>query len=53
MVTFIGGYDYDSKGEPDQWSASVLAAKKGDPGAVVMLSILDPSALPQIESASW
>jgi hypothetical protein len=46
MVTFIGGYDYDSKGEPDQWAASVLAAK-GDPGAVVMVNILDPKCPPQ------
>ena len=41
MVTFIGGYDYDSKGTPGTWAKSVLEAKKGDPGAVVMLSIVD------------
>ncbi|MBK8265265.1 MAG: hypothetical protein IPK80_28540 [Nannocystis sp.] len=43
MVTFIGGYDYNSKWDPGTWSANVLKAKKGDAGAVVMLSILDPT----------
>jgi hypothetical protein len=43
MVTFIGGYDYKSKWDPGTWSANVLKAKKGDAGAVVMLSILDPT----------
>ncbi|MBK8266543.1 MAG: hypothetical protein IPK80_35110 [Nannocystis sp.] len=42
MVTFLGGYDYDSKGNPDLWADRVLSAKGGDPGAVVMLSILNP-----------
>ena len=42
MVTFIGGYDYDSKWEPHDWAHAVLEAKKGDAGAVVMLDILDP-----------
>ncbi len=45
MVTFIGGYDYDSKGAPEDWAAAVLAAKNGDPSAVVMLDILDPECL--------
>ena len=46
MVTFIGGYDYDSKGTPGSWAASVLKAKGGDPEAVVMFSILDPECPP-------
>ena len=46
MVTFIGGYDYDSKWDPGTWAANVLKAKKGDPGAVVMLNILDPACPP-------
>ena len=41
LVTFIGGFDYLSKGEPSDWAAAVLAAK-GDPGAVVMLEITNP-----------
>ncbi|MBK8260009.1 MAG: hypothetical protein IPK80_01575 [Nannocystis sp.] len=43
MVTFIGGYDYNSKWDPGTWSANVLKAKKDDAEAVVMLSILDPT----------
>ena len=46
MVTFIGGYDYNSKWDPGTWAANVLKAKKDDPGAVVMLSILDPTCPP-------
>ncbi len=42
MVTFIGSYDYDSKGDPDVWRDWVLATK-GDPSAVVMLNIFDPA----------
>ncbi|MBK8264989.1 MAG: hypothetical protein IPK80_27075 [Nannocystis sp.] len=53
MVTFIGGYDYDSKGNPDLWADRVLSAKGGDQGAVVMVSILDPKCPRMIESASW
>ena len=47
MVTFIGGYDYNSKWDPGTWAANVLKAKKGDPGAVVMLSVLDATCPPQ------
>ena len=47
MVTFIGGYDYNSKWDPGTWAANVLKAKKGDPGAVVMLSVVDPTCPPQ------
>ncbi len=47
MVTFIGGYDYDSKWDPGTWAANVLKAKKDDPGAVVMLSVVDPTCPPQ------
>ena len=46
MVTFIGGYDDGSKWDPGTWSANVLKAKKGDYGAAVMLSILDPKCPP-------
>ncbi len=41
MVTFIGSYDYDSKGDPNSWRISALAAKGGDPNAIVMLNIFD------------
>jgi len=47
MVTFIGGYDYGSKWDPGTWAANVLKAKKDDPGAVVMLSVIDPTCPPQ------
>ena len=47
MVTFIGGYDYNSKWDPGTWTANVLNAKKDDPGAVVMLSVVDPTCPPQ------
>ena len=47
MVTFIGGYDYNSKWDPGTWAANVLKAKKDDPGAVVMLSVVDPTCPPQ------
>ena len=46
MVTFIGGYDYNSKWDPGTWAANVLKAKKDDSGAVVMLSILDSMCPP-------
>lgn len=36
MVTFFGGYDYQSEGDPDSWAQAVLAAKNGDPNAVVL-----------------
>ena len=42
MVTFIGGSDYNSKGEPSSWAAAALAAKNGDPSAIVLLEILMP-----------
>ncbi|MCB9703208.1 MAG: hypothetical protein H6711_15040 [Myxococcales bacterium] len=41
MVTFIGGLDYDSAGDPASWAGTVLGVK-GDPEAVVFLEILDP-----------
>ncbi|MCB9706930.1 MAG: hypothetical protein H6711_34110 [Myxococcales bacterium] len=41
MVTFIGSYDYDSKGDPASWAGTVLGVK-GDPGAVVFLEIFHP-----------
>ncbi len=42
MVTFIGGVDWKSKGEPSSWAAAALAAKNDDPNAIVMLEILMP-----------
>jgi hypothetical protein len=47
MVTFIGNYDYHSKGTPGSWAASVLKAKGGSPEAAVMFSILDPECPPE------
>ena len=42
MVTFIGSYDYDSKGDPNSWRIAALSAKK-DPNSIVMLNIFDPA----------
>lgn len=43
MVTLISNtYDYDSKGTPGSWTASLLKAKHDDPESIVMFSILDP-----------
>ncbi len=47
MVTFIGGSDYKSMGDPSTWAAAVLAAKNDDPNSVVFLEILTPSCPPQ------
>ncbi|MFY0531675.1 hypothetical protein [Nannocystis pusilla] len=45
MVTLISNtYDYDSKGTPGSWAASVLKAKHDDPESIVMFSILDAMA---------
>jgi hypothetical protein len=54
MITMISStYDYgngdkplNSLGTPEEWAQAVLAAKKGDPEAVVMLDILDPACPP-------
>ena len=47
MVTFIGGSDYNSKGDPSSWAAAALAAKNDDPNSLVFLEILTPSCPPQ------
>ena len=50
MVTLISNtYDYDSKGIPGSWAASVFKAKHDDPQSIVMFSILDPGA-PECEA---
>lgn len=47
MTLILNTFDVDEKpwgslGTPETWAAAVLAAKQGDPEAVVMFSILDP-----------
>ena len=46
MVTMVtDGSDYDSPGLPKDWYEAVVAAKNGDPEAIVMLLIGNPACL--------
>ena len=48
MVTFFGGYDYQSEGDPDSWAQAVLAAKNGDPKAVVLTAMREVDQPPGV-----
>lgn len=42
FVTFVtASSDTDSMGTPEDWAASAIAAKHGDPNAIVMFGIID------------
>jgi len=44
MVTMLAlGSDPDSEGTPEDWYEAVVAAKNGDPGAIVLLLIGNPA----------
>jgi hypothetical protein len=46
MITFVmGGYDIASHGTPEEWSQSILDAKKGDPGSIVMFGFFAPNCV--------
>ena len=46
MVTFLmGGHDGWSPGTPDEWAQTILDAKHGDPGSVVMFGFFAPNCV--------